>query len=430
MVKAYMYTRVSTAMQVEGFSLDAQKEKIRNYAKGMGYTIVGEYSDEGKSGKSIEGRPEFQQMMRDIEDEKDDVRYVIVFKLSRFGRNTLDILKSLDTMKKHDVHLCAIEDNIQSDTYAGKILISILSSIAEIERENILVQTMAGRLEKARQGEWNGGFAPYGYKLENGNLLICEEEAKAVRLIFEKYAYTDMGSVAIAKYLANQGISKMVRQNGKNELFSEYMIRSLLDNPVYAGKIAYGRRTTEKIKGTEKTHIVKSKEFQVYEGKHEAIVDEELWNAVKKKRKEQAGKYEHRGNSEKVHILSGLVKCPICGCGMYGNKSIKKKKDGTHYKDYFYYACKHRLMVDGHKCNFRKQVQEEKLEEAMVEVLTELVHNPEFAKSIQEKIDAKIDLTEITNELNHLEKNYKRAVAMKDHLMNARISLDPLDRNF
>ena len=79
---------------------------------------------------------------------------------------------------------------------------------------------------------------------------LNEAEAEAVRIIFEKYAYTDMGSLAIAKYLATQGIKKIPRQNGKNELFSETFVRAILDNPVYVGKIAFGRRKTEKIKGS------------------------------------------------------------------------------------------------------------------------------------------------------------------------------------
>lgn len=80
---------------------------------------------------------------------------------------------------------------------------------------------MAGRMEKARQGKWNGGFAPYVYKLEDGNLVINEEEAEAIRIIFDKYANTDMGSIAITKHLARNDIKKNLRQNGKNEYFSE-----------------------------------------------------------------------------------------------------------------------------------------------------------------------------------------------------------------
>ncbi len=85
-IKVYTYTRVSTAMQVDGYSLDAQKAKMKAYADYNDYEIVGEYEDAGKSGKSIEGRAQFSQMMEDIKSGKDGVSYVLVFKLSRFGR--------------------------------------------------------------------------------------------------------------------------------------------------------------------------------------------------------------------------------------------------------------------------------------------------------------------------------------------------------
>lgn len=429
LIKVYTYTRVSTTMQIDGFSLDAQDEAVKRYAMAQGYKIVGQYSDEGKSGTNVEGRPEFQQMMNDIESEKDGVKYVIVYKLSRFGRKTLDILKAMDIMEKHGVYLISVEDNIKSDSHMGQLMINILSNIAEIEHENIIVQTMAGRIEKARQGKWNGGFAPYGYKLVNGKLEIEEAEAEAIRIIFEKYAYTDMGSVAITKYLAKQGINKIPRQNGKNELFSETMVRGILDNPVYAGKIAFGRRKTEKKKGSDLKHIVKQAEFDVFDGEHEAIISEELWEEVRKKRITQAGKYEKKSGFERVHILTGLIKCPICGAGLYGNKSIKRK-NGKHYKDYFYYSCKHRLMQDGHKCTFNKQLHEDKLNEAVAEVISKLVKNPEFAKAIQEKINTQIDLTEINTELANLEKMYKRTVAVKDRLNSSKLALDPFDKHY
>lgn len=98
-LKCYIYTRVSTSVQVDGYSLDAQKDKLRKYAEYQEMSIVGEYSDEGKSGKSVEGRPQFKQMLSDIENDKDDVDYVLVFKLSRFGRNAADVLSSLQKMK-------------------------------------------------------------------------------------------------------------------------------------------------------------------------------------------------------------------------------------------------------------------------------------------------------------------------------------------
>ena len=100
--KAYIYTRVSTAMQVDGFSLDAQREDIQAYAKISNIEIVGEYCDEGKSGKTTQSRTEFNRMIRDIKAKKDDVRYVIVFKLSRFARNAADTLSNLLTMQNYD----------------------------------------------------------------------------------------------------------------------------------------------------------------------------------------------------------------------------------------------------------------------------------------------------------------------------------------
>ena len=145
--KVYTYTRASTAMQVDGYSLDAQKAKMKAYADYNDYEIVGEYEDTGKSGKSIEGRAQFSQMMEDIKSGKDGVSYVLVFKLSRFGRNAADVLSSLQVMQDFGVNLVCVEDGIDSSKDAGKLMISVLSAVAEIERENIRVQTMEGRIQ-------------------------------------------------------------------------------------------------------------------------------------------------------------------------------------------------------------------------------------------------------------------------------------------
>ena len=133
--------------------------------------IVGIYEDAGKSGKSIEGRPAFKKMLSDIGNGL-EIDYILVYKLSRFGRNAADILNSLEYVQSYGVNLICIEEGIDSSQTSGKLLISVLSAVAEIERENIIEQTMNGRREKARQGGWNGGFAPYGYYLKDNQLLI------------------------------------------------------------------------------------------------------------------------------------------------------------------------------------------------------------------------------------------------------------------
>lgn len=432
-IKVYTYKRVSTAMQIYGYSLDAQRSRMKAYADFNDYEIVGEYEDAGKSGKSIEGRMQFRQMMEDVKSGKDNISYVLVFKLSRFGRNAADVLSTLQVMQDFGVNLICVEDGIDSSKDAGKLMISVLSAVAEIERENIRVQTMEGRIQKAREGKWNGGFAPYGYQLVNGKLEINEEEAVAIRTIYDQYVNTDIGSNGISKYLENHGIRKIQRQNGKNPLFDAHLVRLILKNPVYCGKIAYGRRKTEKVHGTRNEyHLVEQENFLLVDGLHEAIIPEDVWNAAQAKLIAQAKKYEHvnKGKNERTHLLSGIVKCPICGAGMYGNKSIKYKKDGTKYKDFFYYGCKHRGMQRGHKCDYRKQIREELLDDAVAEVIVKLVSNPHFAAMMQEKINMKVDTTAIDQEITNYEKQLRQDYAIKSKLMEEIDNLNPDDRHY
>ena len=212
-------------MQVDGYSLDAQRDKLRKYAAYEDMIVAGEYSDEGFSGKNIQGRQEFQRMLNDIQDCKDGVSYVLVFKLSRFGRNAADVLNSLQLMQDFGVNLICVEDGIDSSKDAGKLMISVLSAVAEIERENIRTQTMAGREQKAREGKWNGGFAPYGYKLENGNLVIAEDEVEVIRVIYDRYIHTNEGVAGVAKYLNRNGFIKKLRQNNTIPGFSRTSCR-------------------------------------------------------------------------------------------------------------------------------------------------------------------------------------------------------------
>ena len=378
-IKVYLYTRVSTTMQIDGYSLDAQKTKMKAFCDYNEYEIAGEYEDAGKSGKSIEGRIAFNQMMDDIKSGKDEVSYVLVFKLSRFGRNAADVLATLQVMQDFGVNLICVEDGIDSSKDAGKLMISVLSAVAEIERENIRVQTMEGRVQKAREGKWNGGFAPYGYSLIDGKLEVNEEEAVAIRTIFDQYVNTDLEANGIAKYLENHGIHKIARQNGTNPLFDAALIRRIIQNPVYSGKISYGRRRTEKVHGTRNEYRqVRKDDYLLVDGLHEALVSEEVWEQAQVKVAAQAKKYEkvNRDKGEKIHLLSGILKCPVCGSGMYGNKAIKKRKDGSNYKDFYYYGYKHRNMTRGHKCDYRRQVHEEMLDAAVAEVISKLVSNP------------------------------------------------------
>lgn len=340
---------------------------------------------------------------------------------------------NLGNMQNFGVNLICVEDGIDSSKDAGKLMISVLSAVAEIERENIRVQTMEGRMQKAREGKWNGGFAPYRYSLIDGKLEVNEEEAVAIRMIFDQYVNTDLGANGIAKYLENHGIHKIARQNGKNPLFDAALIRRIIQNPVYSGKISYGRRRTEKVHGTRNEYRqVKKDDYLLVDGLHEALVSEEVWEQAQVKVAAQAKKYEkvNRDKREKIHLLSGILKCPVCGAGMYGNKAIKKRKDGSNYKDFYYYGCKHRNMTRGHKCDYKKQAHEEMLDASVAEVISKLVSNPKFSDLIRSKINMEVDTSVLDQEIANYEKQLRQLYHNKDAILSDIDSLDYEDKHY
>lgn len=165
---------------------------------------------------------------------------------------------------------------------------------------------------------------------------------------------------------------------------------------------------------------------------YQRIVSDEVWQAAQVKLKVQAKKYEHvnKGKNMRIHLLSGIVKCPLCGAGMFGNKSIKYKKDGTKYKDFYYYGCKHRQMNRGHKCTFNKQIREELLDDAVSEVIIKLVSNPKFATMMQEKINMKVDTSAIETEIDNYQKELRKSHLTKFKLIEEIDSLDVDDKHY
>lgn len=413
--KCFLYLRVSTEMQVDGYSLEAQKNCLKKFAEREELVIAGVYEDAGKSGKSIEGRPAFRRMLSDIESGA-GIDYVMVYKLSRFGRNAADILNSLEFLQTYDVNLICIEEGIDSSQTSGKLLISVLSAVAEIERENILEQTMNGRREKARQGKWNGGPAPYGYMIKDEILSINEEEAEIVRTIYDKYVNTRLGYSGIAKYFNLQGIKKTPRKESDIEEFSAHFIQLLIDNPVYCGKIAYGRRSKERVKGKKNEYkLVKQKEYCLVNGQHEGIISEELWQKAQEKRLASGIKYSSKLGKERAHLLTGIIKCPKCGCGMYANRVCWTKKDGT-YKEVMYYSCSRNKQSRGRHCDYSANLKKTDIEPLVVEVIKKLVQEEEFAVEIKRRIGVQVDTDKIDTELFNYENKLKEVEANKSRL--------------
>jgi site-specific DNA recombinase len=392
--------------------------------------VSNEYSDEGKSGKNIQGRPSFQQMMEDIAEKKDGVSFVICFKLSRFGRNTADILNSLKIMRRYGVHLICVKENIDSSLDSGKMMISILGAMAEIERDNIAVQTMAGRREKARQGGWNGGKGPYGYALKDGQLTIIPEEAEHVRIIFDKFVNTNLGTMGVARWLNEHGYVKNITTKNSKDYFNEHFVEIVLKNHTYCGKIAYGKRTLKLKEGTEDEYQrVKVDDVPVYEGGHEAIVSPELWESAQAKMLAKAGRKETI-DKEHQYIFSALVKCPKCGKSLYGvPMRRKKRKDGTLYPTYYSYACRSSKALNGIECGYG-QISCNIVDKAVVETISSIVNAKNFSEMMSRLIDKQVDSSEAEKELSTAQKAYKQAMGLQKKLEEELDKLDVTDKHY
>ena len=414
--KCYIYTRVSTAAQTEGYSLEAQQERLREYADYKNLEIAGEYCDAGKSGKSIVGRPAFLQMLDDISSEKDNISFVLVFKLSRFGRNAADILKSLQLLEDYEVDLICVEDAIDSSTPGGKLTLTILSAVAEIERENINVQFMAGKMQKILNGGWPGGPAPYGYRSVNKELVVESEEAEIVRLIFERYIQEDGTLNGVVIWLNNNGYSRISK--GEVKPFTYNFIVNVLDNPIYHGKLNYFRRTN--IKGIRKN----PKDAVEVDGIHEAIINEDLWQQTREKREASSGRMEKVDEPNRVSLLSGLIKYPACGNGLIASKSKHVNRNrGGHYKTIHYYSCRYYRKSAGRTCEFKHTYNQAKVDSAVYEIVSNLAAHPEFEKAMamaaggDESVEAyEKRMKEIRKDLYHQEHEKNRVGAELDNL--------------
>lgn len=420
--KCVIYIRVSSERQVEGFSLDGQKRELMNYAKANGYEVADVYVEEGKSGKNIEGRQEFQRMIFDVTRPDSDVGYILVFKLSRFGRNTRDILNSINLLQKYGVNLLTKEEGLDSSTPIGNILIAILGTIAEMERENIIVQTMLGREEKARQGGWNGGLAPFGYDIVDEK-LVPNEYAYIVKMVYEKYVNENIGIKGVVDYLNKNGIKKPVPKNRQDFQFTDWSthtIKNILDNPAYTGFVAFGRRKTVQCLNEETGEIeYKLKKQDEYissvEQSHEAIISQEVFDMAQQKRKSRACRGNKNIGQTPKHLLSGLLKCPQCGSHMVINYNKWSNQDKTA-RITRSYICGHYNRTGAHGECSRNGIAADRIEKEVVEYTKKLISNPEFTIYLQEKIGKSLDVSEIEKDLAFYDKKIKQLERNKGNL--------------
>ncbi|EIT85958.1 Resolvase domain-containing protein [Fictibacillus macauensis ZFHKF-1] len=309
-MKAALYPRVSTEEQSkEGYSLNAQLEKMRAYCFSQGWTIYKEYTEEGKSAKNME-RPQLQSLLKDM--DKFDV--VIVYKLDRLSRNVSDINTLLNTFEKNKVAFKSVTEPYDTTTAQGKLLINIFASLAQFEREQLAERTHMGMNRKHEEGLRNGGRAPFGYQFDaDRKLIINEQEAVWVRYMFDSFEVR--GKNAIAKQLNEKGV-----RTRTGALWNKAAVDYVVTNPVYCGMLRWNYRT----KRGNRTY-----EEVVVPGDHEPIVSKEVYEKIKATRKNR----RHSGfKGHAIYPFTGILKCARCGNNLIGAK--RKRSDGSLYRFY------------------------------------------------------------------------------------------------
>ena len=218
------------------------------------------------------------------------------------------------------------------------------------------------------------------------------------------------------------------KQGDKSEAYDDYFLKKIIDNPVYMGKIAYGRRRTEKKTGTRnEMHVVEQSEFPVYEGIHEAIISEEDWNLAQEKRSKNNYRREKIHDPEHAHILSGILKCPCCGKGMYGNIAKAGRKDK---KTRYYYYCKNTVNATGHKCTFRCNIEQSQIDDVLAKLITAMTREGKFKDAIQDRIGATVDTSDLEKQLSVLNANLHQAEIIKTRLEQQMDNLDVTDIHY
>lgn len=305
MLKGACYVRVSTDNQLENYSIDEQIERLKAYCKAKDIAIVKIYTDGGYSGGNM-NRPALQQMLSDIENGGIDT--VIVYKLDRLSRSQKDTLTLIeDNFLSHSVDFVSVSENFDTSTPFGRAMIGILSVFAQLEKDQIAERFTMGRIGRAKDGYFHGGaYAPVGYDYIDGKLVVNEYEALQVRDLYDRFV-KGYPLHNCWRYMQDKYVNKYGGWS------SETLVRSVLKNEVYIGKV--------KFKGVS------------YPGRHEPIITDRQFREVQEVfENSKRGKSTFRRSPFKANtLLSGLVYCGNCGAryhGEHGNYSCYSRTKG------------------------------------------------------------------------------------------------------
>ena len=331
---AACYIRVSTDDQLE-YSPDSQLAAIRHYAKANDLLLPEEFifvEQDGISGRKADKRPEFQRMIGIAKTKPKPFDVVLVWKFSRFARNREDSIVYKSMLRKQlGIEVVSISENVGDDKMSV-IFEAMIEAMDEYYSINLAEEVKRGMTEKAKRGEALS-IAPLGYKIENKKLVIVPDKAEIIHIVFEKYA-SGATLRGIAEWLNDIGV-RTKRGNMIENRTIEYWLR----NPVYNGYIRWTP--------TGKTRRnYDNPDSIITKGSHEPIIDDQLWERVQERMREQKSKYvRYQHNAAPgSYAISGLFRCSACGCAM-----SRSNKEYMQCTGYVHGACRQTHSIKVHE---------------------------------------------------------------------------------
>lgn len=427
------YCRVSTDSEDQKNSYESQVRYYRDYiSQRSDWQMVDIYADEGITGTQVGKRQDFQRLISDCMNGEID--YIVTKAIARFARNTLDTLKYVRMLKDKQIGVYFEEENIDTLTMDGELLLTILSSVAQQEVENISAHVKKGLKMKMQRGELVGGPRCLGYDFdwETRQITINKEEAKIVRYIFDRYL-EGIGGRVIARELEEMGY---ISPRG-NKTWADTTVLGIIKNEKYKGDVLQGKTfTVDPISKRRLDNYGEEDQYYI-KGNHEPIVTEEEFNRAQEIRLKRSGRRGRIGTTSakpqrysRMYAFSSLLECGFC-------KSVLARRawhSGTIYHKVVWH-CQVSIKKGKRYCQHSKGITESAIEKAFLESFRLLYQNNEailemLLEIIEEELEdnsAEKELKQLEKELVKLKNQEREIFQMK---FDGRISDDLYDEKF
>ena len=369
---AALYARVSSDRQDVDLSVSAQLRALKDYAKANGYSVAREYVDEAESGR-VADRPQFREMIEEGSKPNAPFEVILVWKFSRFTRKREHAVAFKSMLRRKGIRVVSITEHAD-DSPTGKLMEAIIESVDEFYSENLAQEVVRGMREAASRGFFLGSKAPFGYKRvkvndgakERPTLEVDPATAPIVKEMFES-SLRGNGLKEICKELNDRGITNRGKRWYKGGL------HYLLTNEAYTGTAVWGRTTK----------VEKAQDPVRVEGAWPALVSRELFDAVQQAMRDRAPKVQRPGRVGSKFLLSGLLKCGVCGRPYSGQ--------GAKSGQFAYYVCGTLFREGAGTCTAR-YLNAPRVEDFVVEKIRERILTEEtiveLVTLVAEEIDA------------------------------------------